>query len=593
MERPAKRTKLLSDSEGSGDEQDGGDHGPATSKTALNINKDFARKFEHNKQREERHRLEEKLKDSDDSSTDESEDDEADLITDALDEEIMSTLKAIKSKDPRVYDKDVKFYRGFEQDVAPTSTERHKKEAPMTLQDYHRENLLSGYTGNEEAEVKPELQTYDQEQDSLRKNVVTQMHALAEQDSEDDGGFAPKINGVHNRIAPAKTRPITNADVVDADKDPETFLSNFMAAQAWRTGGSNHPQAFDSDDSADEARADAFEQAYNMRFEDPATANETLKSFARDTGKYSVRRDETGGRKRAREREKEQKEAIKQERADERARLRKLKIDEAEEKLKIIKHAAGLKGEDVEVEQWRELLEGDFSDDAWDREMQSRFGEQYYAEPDKHLDGESSTKAPTKPVWADDIDIMDLVPDFDNEGPENFSISDDQEAQDDFDKEGGTSVAPSKKSKKDREVEKRAAKAQHRRERRDIEDLVDAALPVTAAQSGGFRYRETSPNSFGLESRDILFASDAQLNQYAGLKKLASFRDEERKSRDKKKLGKKARLREWRKEVFGTADGAAGRDFDPVQADPQKKKKQSHANKKAKLRKSDSASTKS
>jgi protein KRI1 len=50
-------------------------------------------------------------------------------------------------------------------------------------------------------------------------------------------------------------------------------------------------------------------------------------------------------------------------------------------------------------------------------------------------------------------------------------------------------------------------------------------------------------------------APDSQLNQFAGLKKMASFRDPEKKRKDKKHLGKKARLRQWRKETFGNEDG--------------------------------------
>jgi protein KRI1 len=55
-----------------------------------------------------------------------------------------------------------------------------------------------------------------------------------------------------------------------------------------------------------------------------------------------------------------------------------------------------------------------------------------------------------------------------------------------------------------------------------------------------------------LTARDILLApSDQDLNEFFGLKKLATFRDPEKKRRDKKRLGKKARLREWRRGTFG------------------------------------------
>jgi protein KRI1 len=80
-------------------------------------------------------------------------------------------------------------------------------------------------------------------------------------------------------------------------------------------------------------------------------------------------------------------------------------------------------------------------------------------------------------------------------------------------------------------------------------------LSLNSKQPSVFRYRETSPTSFGLTARDILMADDTALNQFAGLKKMAAFRDAEKKRKDKKALGKKARLRQWRKETFGNEDG--------------------------------------
>ena len=124
------------------------------------------------------------------------------------------------------------------------------------------------------------------------------------------------------------------------------------------------------------------------------------------------------------------------------------------------------------------------------------------------------------------------------------------------------------KTKKDREKEKMDARRAARKERMKIEEMVDASMPLhdpthnSAASSKapvvGFRYRETSPTSFGLSARDILFADDSALNSFAGLKKMAAFRDPEKKRRDKKKFSKKARLRQWRKETFGKTDEPTG-----------------------------------
>jgi protein KRI1 len=581
-ERPAKRTKFLSDSESDGSDNEGVKL-PKPKKSAMKaefkINDDYAKRFEHNNKRNDLQRLEERYgkggvdEESDESSTDESEDDDADLVTADLDEEIFATLAAIKNKDPRVYDEKVKFYKEFDPE---NIAKEEKKEKAMTLQDYHRQNLLSGYTGEEEDKDVP--QTYNQEQDALRRQMVGQMHAMADDDSEDD--FKPKAKGAHDTVPTTKTKKekakkLTDEDIKAADKDPETYLSNFMAAKAWRPTEGSGPNAFDSDDSEDEDRADAFEEAYNMRFEDPAIANEKLQSFARDVGKYSVRREEVKGRKSAREKERERKDAERREREEDRARLRKLKIEEAEEKVKKIKEAAGLRGKDVDISQWQDVIEGDFNDSQWDKEMQRRFGEDYYAVPEgegsdvEMADADGKKQKVKKPKWDDDIDIKDLVPEFeDEEAARKYALSSDDEEEggaplDDAedqnsDAEEGEGSSKKRKTKKDRAQEKAEAKRASRKERRAIEEMVDATLPITHAAPTGFRYRETSPTSFGLSARDILFADDTALNQFAGLKKMATWRDPERKAKEAKKLSKKGRLRQWRKDTFGKPDAPEG-----------------------------------
>ena len=573
------------------------------------INSEFAARFEHNKKREELQRLEEKFasgsnkrklgddEDEDDSgsSSDETEDDDAELATADLDAEIAGTLEAIRRKDPRVYDPTIKFYKEFDAaagEVAPKT----EKEKPMYLQDYHRQNLLAGHIGEDEDDNdQAPIRTYQQEQDAMRRELVGSMHASAKDDAakapgndDEDDFLVAKAKPTHltlgeraearSEAQKTKAKKITETDIASADKDPETYLSNFMAARAWLPNGAKAPsggtnsrfQAFDSDDSEDDQRADAFEEAYNLRFENPGLSNERLMAFSRDVGKYGVRRDDLKGRKKAREREREKKDAIKREREEDRARLRKLKIEEAEEKVRKIKEAAGIAGEDVDLDEWKDVLEGDFEGDEWEKEMGRRFGEGYYGD----------VEGSKKPKWNDDIDIKDLIPEFaaEEEGPEIVLTSDDDE-----DAEGGAPLpvtqedgeddAPSddddttlssekmSKTKKDRQQEKADAKRSARKQRAKIEAIVDASLPlshpslpVSSAPAAGFRYRATSPTSFGLSARDILFADDTALNTYVGLKKMASFRDPEKKRKDKKKFSKKQRLREWRRETFGSIE---------------------------------------
>ncbi|KAI1429299.1 KRI1-like family C-terminal-domain-containing protein [Xylaria sp. FL1777] len=579
------RSRVLFDD--SDDDSDGG--------ADLKINDEYAKRFEHNKKREELHRLEEKYKanqpssgnskgrdddeDEDGSSSDETEDDDGFLATEELDAQISATLQAIKNKDPRVYDGKSTFYTPIDEDPpAESAASKTKKEKPVFLQDYHREKFMRGDTGADDQDQDAQPQTYTEEQDDLKKSLQNEIQAQLraagdEEESDGDEGFmkakegtkTASADGVHpSRAAKVK---VSIPDIKEADKDPELFLSNFLASRAWAQGEGSGWQPFESDEDEDE-KADEWEVAYNMRFEDPNKSNEVLRSYARDvTTSISVRREEKTGRKRQRELEKEKKDAEKKQRKEERARLRRLKIEEAEDKLEKVKKAAGLRGKVLKDEEWQKLLEAAWENDKWEEEMNKFFNDEYYAEVDENFDDEdgiegSKKKKVKKPKWDDDIDIKHLIPDFDDEDHPKFTLTDDEAAGESEEDE----VAPAakrQKTTKERKKERLASQNEARKERAKLEALVDAHMSLedpeilnraTSSKNTGlpsFGYMETKPETFGLTTRDILMASDADLNSFAGLKKLAHWRDPEKQSKDRKRLGKKARLRQWRKDTFG------------------------------------------
>lgn len=516
--------------------------------------------------------VEEKYKgqlDTESDSDSESEDDEGELATKELDDEIMATLTAIRSKDPKVYDKDVRFYKTDNSVELQTNRKEKEKSKPVHLRDYHRQALLNGSAGDE---VEDTIPTYAQEQSALKKNLLEQMHAVPDEGSEasDEDGFLvrkPRKGGVPSREV---QQPVL--DVETADRDPETYLSNFMASRAWAARDASGMQPFESDDDEDLEKADDFEAAYNMRFEDPNKLNETLTSHSRQAAeKYSVRRDDPKGRKKARQDERTRREEEKQQRESDKARLRRLRIEEAHEKWLKLKEAAGLRHQNLPDEKLVKFLEKGFEDDTWDGEMAKLLGEDYYNEDEAEemneptIDATVSSKTKKKmkkPVWDDEIDIADIDPEFmtrEERQSKGLTLSDEESDNE----EGGISLetgngphaglSSQKQKKKDAEKKRSDQKRQARLERRKIEELVDSKMDdsLPMPKHTGFRYRETSPSALGLTARDILMADDAQLNQYAGLKKLAAFREESKKARDRKKLGKKARLRQWRKDTFG------------------------------------------
>ena len=500
--------------------------------------------------------------DSEDSEEGIEEDDAAELLDETLDEEVMATLKALRSKDPRIYDKDAKFYSEVAEDGE--EVDGTKKEASMTLRQFHTKNLLEGKVPGEDEDDEPP-RTYAQEQEDIRKSLVKEMHDAA--DEEDDDFLVAKPKPATSKKDRIK---ITQEDVIKADHDPELFLSNYMESRAWVPADKTQFQPLESDDDEEDAAADDFEHAYNTYFEDTTGTNEKLTTYARDAvAATTVRRDEGNSRKKAREVARAKREAERKEREEDLARLRKLKVEEMEAKVKQIRKIGGLSGRDFNMEEWKDVLEADWSDDQWDKEMSKRFGESYYnaadAVSDSEAEGADKKKKPKKPKFDDDIDIKDLIPDFVDDEDERPTLSSDGEDDDDDDAMDVDTPEDKAKSSKKRKQDRADAKSSARRDRRLIENLVSENLKYEAALAAKpsktpsrFRYRETSPTTFGLTARDILLADDKQLNEFAGLKKLAAFRDPVKKKKDKKHLSKKARLRDWRRETFGDPDGPKG-----------------------------------
>ncbi|KAF3929351.1 hypothetical protein AA313_de0210442 [Arthrobotrys entomopaga] len=548
---------------------------------SFQINEEYAKRFEHNKKREELHRLEEKygksasstkrrktddsdeeydsLASSDESSSSEDEDEFGELVTRDIDAQIKATISAIKSKDPRVYDPKQTF---FQDDTAgATRDDKTRKEKGMTLKQYHQKNIMEGYTGEDDEDGDAPPRTYVEEQEYLKKTVVGEMHAAVE-GSDDEVDFLIRKE---KPVEAEEEETTATALPENPDEDPEGFLDAFFSTKAWVPKGADINLPFESDDSEEEDAAEEFEQMYNMRFEDPTIDDRSkIITHARDIAKQkSLRREEKSRRKKARDEKKDRKTRQEEERAAEKNRLRKLRVEELEKKIKMVQEAGGLDldaGVEAMEDKWKKFLDDAWEGEkGWEEKMGEIYGDKYYEE-EEDLEQErkgKTSKKPKKPTWDDDIDIDDLVPDF----KADESISDDEEGgvplEESAEIEASSSAVPEKpkkSGKKDKRTE-RLLRAQ-------IESYVDDKMPLSLPGSskhggaGAFRYREVTPESFQLTPTDILFAGDKQLNTYVGLKKLASYRDDAKKAKDRKRYakGKGFKLREWRKDVFGKTE---------------------------------------
>ncbi|KAK6515401.1 KRRI-Interacting protein 1 [Arthrobotrys conoides] len=547
--------------------------------SGFKINTEYAKRFEHNKKREELHRLEEKygkaaskrqktggsdddsLASSDESSSSSEDEDEfGELVTNDIDAQIKATINAIRSKDPRVYDVEAKF---FDEETKNSGDDKAPKEKSLTLKQYHQKNIMEGYTGGEDEDAPP--RTYVEEQEHLKRTVVGEMHAAAEGSDDEEADFLirkPKEPEAEVNETPEIALP------EDPEADPEKYLDAFFTTKAWvpKDAAGNLP--FESDDEEEEDAAEEFEQMYNMRFEDPTVEDRSkIVTHARDIAKQkSLRREEKSKRKKARDEKRARKEREEEEKNAEKNRLRKLRVEEMEKKIKMVREAGGLElqaeAEAVD-EKWKKFLDDAWEGEGWEKQMGDLYGDKYYDEGEDLGDEEEEetegkkSKKPKKPTWDDDIDINDLVPDF----KEDESMSDAENAEEggvaleelDVPEASSTAAKPKKSAKKD----KRADRLLRAQIESYVDDKMPLSLPGSSKSSGAtFRYREVTPESFQLTPTDILFAGDKQLNTYAGLKKLASYRDDAKKLKDKKRYAKNKgfKLREWRKEVFGKAE---------------------------------------
>ncbi|GAA5887517.1 hypothetical protein JCM6882_001437 [Rhodosporidiobolus microsporus] len=382
-------------------------------------------------------------------------------------------------------------------------------------------------------------------------------------DREADAGHIPSYDEIVGDSEPSSKKKKKGKSKLLLDDDEEDKLANVGA--------------HDDEDEEYEERADEYETKYNFRFEQAGAAD--LVTHARDS-LASVRKPTAAvsARARAREAAKERKEEEKLQRKEEVRRLKALKRKEVEEKLLQLVEAGGAKEGALEGID----LEGEWDEAAHEEAMRKVYGEEYEGMDDDGF----------KPTWDDDIDITDLV-------GSDGEVDDDEVMQylpvastsalptlDEDDEEDGDDVPMGKKSKKSKKAKKDKSGDGGKKRKRDEEGFPTELLE--AAKAGGdaereqlldrmvdeyyaldyedkvgdvktrFKYAKVAPSSFALSAEEILLATDAELNAFMSLKKLAPYRQDSpawlKKEHDKqrkkvKELRDALRNRKWGEEV--------------------------------------------
>ena len=512
--------------------------------------------------------------DSEDSSSSEEEDDFGDLVTEEVEQGISTVLEAIRNNDTaKLLDPENKFFGNPEDAVTSTTTKKADK--PIYLKDYHRMNLLSGHVGSDDDEEEElahgadgqgkDHRTIDGKpsfvamQRDERNQLLSEINdafdgSEAAGDDKDDSGD-DSDDGFLKKKEPKKSDGDADADkalgnTLPDPKNEDNFLNEFMGQQAWMPKEGDRVIDLDLQDEDDEEfdnAAEQFENAYNFRFEDANSAE--IVSYARNQA--TLRRSATNSRRRKREDERQEKDEEKKQKDE---AVQKKKTKKANKLTDVLEQLKKEFGADIDEKMVKKisstLLNSDYSEDNWDSVVAELFNDEFY-------------NAEEKPEWDNDLMHEDVYEGEDADEPMGQDEDEDEEPEEE--------EAEVKVTKKD----KKQSKLKQKKEKKKLSEMVDKALEQNKLaiidevekeeESRGrsknvedgvkFRYREVSPESFGLTHREIFAADDTDLNDFISLKKFAPYRAKELIAKDRRKVMKSRRLRDWRKKVFNKEGG--------------------------------------
>jgi len=186
----------------------------------LTVNKKFATKYQHRKEREELQQTRQRRNENGDrgdssssNSSDEEEDEDGELFTPSVNVQFLKTIKALRKKDDSIYNPDAKFFDVVDVDVAvevdenddddeDEDTRKTMKRKPQRYKDIVREQILqqikeennggeqiTKMNDNDAATFVSNSRSklaYDEQQDTLRRAFLTESSKLLDSDGGTD-----------------------------------------------------------------------------------------------------------------------------------------------------------------------------------------------------------------------------------------------------------------------------------------------------------------------------------------------------------------------------------------------------------------------
>ncbi|KAG6435954.1 hypothetical protein SASPL_100835 [Salvia splendens] len=515
----------------------------------IEINQEFAKRYEHNKKREELHRYEALKKqgrvDSSDSDSEESSSGEEELKKPSkkTDTKFFEALIKVKNQDPVLREQDAKLFESDDEDSdEDEDTASMKKGKPMYLKDVVSKQLIeAGPELSDEEDIigddgaNDKLKSYSQEQEELRKQIVKSLEE-GKSDDDDDGDFLRVKSSAKDEEDEEEDNVLgekMNEYFGDDEKldNEEMFLKDYFRKRMWideeKSQGHGDVDVNISEDEDEVEKQEDYEREFNFRFEE--NAGDRVMGHSRKV-EGSVRKKDNA-RKSQRERKEERIGQAEFERKEELKRLKNLKKKEIKEKLEKIREVAGTEGIFLD----KDDLEDEFDPEAHDKKMNEAFGEEYYGaedvDPQFGTDDDEDEEL-EKPDFDKEDELLGLDKGWDEvdksgEGFKSFRerIIKDRlasgEEEEDGEDEGKQRGSKRKRKHKPSEVEKAV-----------IEELLDEYYKLDYEDTIGdlktrFKYRPVKAKRFGLSAEEILALDDKELNQYVSLKKIAPYREKE------------------------------------------------------------------
>ncbi|XP_060805557.1 protein KRI1 homolog [Amyelois transitella] len=520
---------------------------------ALETKNEYAKKYDSWREKEEMHKLEQKYgakalnSDASLSSDSEDESDEPPEVSEETEKQFLKTLALLKTKDPRIYDTNYKFFDDEKEEQA----EKESKPKGLTFDDSDDEDDDGGNIFSIEKKADVEM-----EQDNDGKK------------NKKEGKLKEFLTGQVEHIGDEVEKDLEPLKALWSDpklSEGEAFLRDYILNKKYLedddAAAVTDKLRDDEDLEADEKMVEEqgkFERAYNFRFEEPD--EEYLKRFPR-TMNYIRPKDERRARKRAEARAR--KESEKKRKMEDIARLKALKLKEIKEKIAKIKEVTG----NDELAFKEEDIEGDFDPEEHDRRMRAIFDEEYY--------GDADDQKPVFPDLDEELEIENwenYEPEVgecdDNDGPhcedEDFNMDadyDPKQARTNLMEEIQKSLGKKRRNRKKKSklgqlltidkpkfvptiANKTYNEYMEEYYKMDCEDIIGGDLPTR------FKYREVVPNDYGLTIEEILLADDKELTQWVPLKKIVRHRPENVEKGEVKTYAQKAQDLRLKKKVL-------------------------------------------